>query len=226
MAAPSAARYRHVAAPRSDPLTPILAMIERLPAGAIDEVRRALRAKLNTPPTAAERRINELRFLAQLLDEQPQPPGRAPYVARKLYDKRRAAEGSEPPPSGRLQRRFGSWARACQAAWGLLEDGRWIGDAQPWPRPARRRKNYSVEEARASVRQCRERVGHIPSSSEYHEWIGTRRARARAEGHDISQFVLVSTVYRLLAPDRANRNGWRLVTERVFGDQPDGSSLI
>lgn len=196
-------------------------MVERLPPDALDEVRRALRAKLNAPPTAAERRVDELRFLAQLLDELPQPPDRPPYVARKVYDQRRALEAQEAPPSGRLQRRYGTWVSACAAAWGLREDGRWIGAAQPWPRPGRRRKNYSAEEAKASVRRCRERIGHVPSSSEYHAWIGIRRARARAEGQDVSPYVLVSTVYRLLAPDRTDRNGWRLVKERVFGNDPD-----
>ena len=210
--------------PDRDPLAPILAMIKRLPEDAIAEVRRSLHAKLNAPPTAAERRVEELSFLRRLLEEQPQAPDRLPYVARKVYDHRRTSEAADAPLSGRLQRKFGSWRRVCHAAWGLREDGRWIGDAQPWPRPARRRKNYSVEEARASVRRCRESIGHIPSSSEYHEWVGVRRARARAAGQDVSPYVLVSTVNRLLALDRTNRNGWRLVKERVFGGDPDGPS--
>lgn len=203
--------------PHSDPLAPLRAMTNRLPIEAVEELGRALHARLNAPPTAAERRVKELRFLARLLDEQPQPLERLPYVLRAHYDERRAADAPEAPSSARLQKRFGSWPRACHAAWGLRDDGRWFGEGQPWPRPTRRPKHFTVEEAKASVRQCATSIGRVPSSHQYHQWIITRRARARAAGES-SPLVHVSTVYRLLAPDRENRNGWKLVRQRVFHD--------
>jgi len=192
-------------------------MINKLPAEAVEELGRALHARLNAPPTAAERRVKELLFLTKLLEERPQPLNRLPYVLRKYYDERRTTDAPQAPTSGRLQQRFGSWARACHAAWGLREDGRWFGDGQPWPRPTRRPKPFSVEEAKASVRQCADSIGRVPSSYRYHMWVIARRARARAAGESVS-LVHVSAVNRLLAPDRENRNGWRLVLQRVFGE--------
>lgn len=206
-----------VSEPRPDPLAPVRAMIEALPAEAVEEVGRALHARLNAPITAAERRVKELLFLTRLLEEQPQPPDRLPYIPRKLYDQRRVTDAPDAPLSARLHERFGSWIRACHAAWGLRDDGRSFGEAQPWPRTPRRRNAYSVDEAKASVRQCADAIGHRPSSYEYHMWVMTRRARARAAGETVV-IVHLSTVNRLLAPDRKDRNGWRLVEERVFDD--------
>jgi hypothetical protein len=71
------------------------------------------------------------------------------------------------------------------------------------------------------VRRGRELIGH-PLIIRVPRVVGVRRARARAEGQDVSPYVLVCTVYRLLEPDRTNRNGWRLVKDRVFGGKPDG----
>src|SRR5439155_12421133 len=124
-------------------------------------------ARLNAPPSAAERRVKELHFLTRLLEEQPQPLNRLPYVPRKHYDERRATDAPEAPPSARLQERFGSWARACHAAWGLREDGRSFGEEQPWPRPPRRRKPFAIEDAKTSVRQCADAIGRIPSAYQY-----------------------------------------------------------
>lgn len=197
-------------------LAPLIAMINLLPPAAVAEVGRALHAKLNAPPTAAERRGADLGFLARLLDEKPQHPDQLPYIPRMMYDARRARNQSAGPPSARLQEKFGSWARACHAAWGLLPDGRSWGRGEPWPRPPRHPKNYEREEAVASVRRCRKALGHIPSASEYHAWIQNRRARARITGTTVRPFAPYSTLMRLLAPDRANGNGMRLVVERVF----------
>jgi hypothetical protein len=60
---------------------------------------------------------------------------------------------------------------------------------------------------------------HIPSSSQYHHWVLTRRARARSVGASTRPFVHYKSVLRLLAPDRTGGNGWRLACRRVFGDQ-------
>jgi hypothetical protein len=200
-----------VADPR---LTPLLAMLNRLPDELLAELARNLHAKLNLPASPAERRANELGFLSRLLDELPQYPGRLPYVERKIYDERRKVCHAGAPSSSRLQERFGSWPRACRAAWGLHPDGRSIGDRDPWARP-RRGVPYTVEEAEASVRLCAEAVGHVPSSHEYHMWVIARRARARASGEHV-RIAHLSSVYRLIAPDRSGGNGWRLVISRLF----------
>jgi hypothetical protein len=202
-----------------DALAPLLAMLRLLPTEAIEEVGRALHARLNAPPTAAERRVRDLAYLAELLDERPQFPDRPAYIPRKLYDERRAAEKPEAPPSARLQQRFGSWERACKAAWGLKPDGRSIGDGYPWTSFGGGRM-FTEEEARVSVRQFASKFGRAPSSTEYHQWVIACRARARSEGTDIRQFVNINAVYRLLAPDRRKRNGWRLVLARVFENEP------
>lgn len=191
-------------------------MIALLPPEAAAEVLRALYAKLNAPPTAAELRVKDLGFLARLLDEQPQHPDRLPHVSRKLYDARRAADPGPVPGSARLQERFGSWPRACHAAWGLLNDGRSWGPGEPWARPARHPKNYQPEEAAASVRKCAKEIGRIPSSQEYHTWVINHRRRARDSGQSTRPFVHYSSVMRLLAADRSRGNGWRLVIARVL----------
>ena len=196
-------------------LAPLLAMIALLPEESVSELAHALHAKLNAPPTAAERRVKSLGFLARLLEEQPQYPEKLAYIPRSLYDARRALDPLRAPPSARLHERFGIWSRACHAAWGLLEDGRSWGQGQPWPRPART-KDYGADDAVASVRMCADRLGHIPSSSEYHRWIINRRARARSRGESTRPFVFYASVIRLLAPDRSGGNGWRIVTDRIF----------
>jgi len=132
-----------------------------------------------------------------------------------VYDARRPKEALNAPPSARLTERYGSWPRARRAAWGLLEDGRYFGDAHPWPNQAKRRHVYTVDEAAASVRECAAAVGRIPSSFVYLHWGINRRARARASGESC-RIAGHQTVLRLLAPDRSKGNGWRLVVERVF----------
>jgi hypothetical protein len=193
-------------------------MVKVLPPAATGELGQALHAKLNAPPTAAERRVNMLRLLAQMLDEQPQHPGNLPYIARQIYDQRRSQNPSLGPTSARLQREFGSWARACYAAWGLLDDGRHWGEGEPWARPPRQGKGFTATEAITSIRTCAKTLGRVPSSYEYHTWVINRRARARRLGQSTRPFVLHQSVLRLLAPDRRGGNGWRLVVERVFRD--------
>jgi hypothetical protein len=202
---------------------PVRAMMGALPPTAAEELGRALHAKLNAPPTAAERRAKMLRFLARLLEELPQYPDCLPYVPRKEYDARRATDRSSGPPSARLQQQFGSWARACHAAWGLLDDGRSWGAAQPWPRPPRHPQNYEREEAITSVQRCAHALGHTPSSTEYHYWVMNRRARARKVVGSVRPYAPYASVMRLLAPDCAHGNGWRLVVQRVV---TDASSLL
>jgi hypothetical protein len=208
----------HADQAEDEPLAVVLAMVEVLDSGSVAKLARALHAKLNRPVSAAERRVSELLFLAQLLGERPQHPENLPYVPRNLYDERRARDRSLGPSSGRLQAKLGSWPRTCHAAWGLLEDGRSWGPGQPWVRPPQTGP-YRLSEAVASVRACGQALNHIPSSSQYHAWVLTRRARARAVGASTRPFVHYASVMRVLAPERKGGNGWRLVCNRVFEQQ-------
>lgn len=61
-------------------IAPLLAMIRAISPRDKSEFVRALAARLNAPPTAAERRVRDLTLLANVLDEVPQVPGRLPYV--------------------------------------------------------------------------------------------------------------------------------------------------
>jgi hypothetical protein len=200
-----------------DHLAPIRAMLATLDDDRRTTLARAFHQHLNALLPASERRVAELGFLARLLGEQLQDPDHLPYIARKLYDVRRSANPSLGPSSAALQKRFGSWARACHAAWGLLDDGRSWGPGQPWPRPPRHPQNYEKDDATRSVRACTSAIGHIPSSFEYHRWVINRRARARGTGTPVRPYVPIRTVYRLIAPDRSDRNGWQLVIARLFG---------
>jgi hypothetical protein len=197
-------------------LAPLRAMIAELPQAAVIEIARALHARLHPGPTAANRRVKELGFLGQLLNEVPQPPDRLPHISRQLYDSRREASGFKGPASTGLTERYGSWSVACRAAWGLLEDGRTIG-ANPWPRP-RRSSSYRRDEAESSVLRCAAAIGRTPSSADYHQWIIARRSRARGRGDSVRGFVPISSVYRLLAREVPRGNRWVAIRERVFGN--------
>jgi hypothetical protein len=87
-------------------LAPLIAMVKLLRPEAIWELAHALHAKQNAPPTPAERRVKMLGLLMRVLEEQPQPPDRLPYVARKRYDAVRATNPSLGPPSAKLQEQF------------------------------------------------------------------------------------------------------------------------
>ncbi len=191
-------------------------MLAVLDDDARETLARALHQHVHAPPSASERRVAELGFLSRLLNEQPQPPDRLPYIARKLYDERRERDAPDAPLSARLQEKFGSWPRACHGAWGLLEDGRSWGPGEPWPRPPRHPKDYTPEEAAASVRRCADVLRRIPSSTDYHKWCLNCRRRARDAGQSTRPYVHYASVLRLLAPDRSGGNGWRLIVQRVL----------
>lgn len=200
-----------------DALAPVRAMIKVLPESATDELRRALYDLLHPAPTAVDWRLAHLSFLTSVLNEQPQWTERAPYVARHLYDERRLKARPAAPSSGQLQRLFGTWAAACMAAWGLMDDGRSWGARDPWPKPRRHRQNYEVHEAVKSVARAAAVIGRVPSSIEYHEWAIVRRRLARDSGQDPRPYVPYNAVLRLVAPDRGKGEGWQLVRRRIFG---------
>jgi hypothetical protein len=68
----------------------------------------------------------------------------------------------------------------------------------------------------ASVRACAEAIGRRPTSSTYSEWRINRRARARAAGEKV-RLAPVRRILALLAPERGERDGWKIVLAKVFG---------
>ena len=207
-----------------DDLRPIRAMLALLAEADRETFARALHQHVHAPASAAERRVRELGFLAQLLDEQPQPPERLPFVERKHYDQRRKTEAPDAPTSAWLVERFGSWKRVCWAAWSLLPDGRKPMGGTPHPRSPPRRPRpaeYTVAEAINSVLACAAALGRTPSSRDYHRWSLSQKRRARETGHE-SRIARMSIVLRLLAPKNPPpRTKWKLARDRAL----DGDAL-
>lgn len=193
-------------------------MLRRVDPDGRERLARALHQQLNAPTSAAESRVAELGFLARLLEEELQPPDRLPYVDRKVYSERRPREAPAAPSAQWLCERFGSWRRACFAAWGLLEDGRRrSGTYEPRLAPGRGRPaRFTAEESVDAVRECANALGYIPSSWDYHRWRLARVRRAKAHGRDL-RLPHYNAVIRELAPERSKREGWGIVVEKVFG---------
>lgn len=170
------------------------------------------------PASAAEQRVSELGYLARLLEELPQPSDALPYFERQVYTERRRVEAPDAPSARELCKRYWSWQGACIAAWGLLADGRnRFGIKPPGTKPGSRKPPpYTVEEAIASVIACEQALGYIPFSFEYHQWRNARVRRARRLGQEI-RLVHYKRVIDRLAPERAHRDGWRIVIEKIYG---------
>lgn len=171
--------------------SPLHAMIGELSIEAVWELERALSNQLRRQPTAAERRVRELGFLAQLLaeqghkpapaaadDEDSLPPELRPAreaptfttVSRAIYD---TLKPPEAPDSGTLVKHYGSWRKACRAADGLKPDGRTTGPGKPWR--TRRGRIYTREEVIEAIRACAFSLLRRPSSSDYYRWYCARR---------------------------------------------------
>jgi hypothetical protein len=194
-------------------------MLDRLDSTARQEFAQRLHQRVHAPEAAAERRLADLGFLTRLLDEQPQRPDRLAYIERKTYEQRRPLEAPNAPLSARLVERYGSWHRACFAAWGLLNDGRnRFGTRRPpGTLPGRHRPPaYTADECFSSVRACAAALGKIPSSFEYHLWKIERTRRAKQLGQHV-RLPHYRAVIRELAPDRPRRGGWTAVVAIVFG---------
>lgn len=199
-------------------LAPLRAMISRLDRDGRETLARAFHDQLYAPASAAEQRVSELRYLAQLLDELPQPPDALPYIERQVYTERRRIEAPDAPSAYELCKRYWSWLGACIAAWGLLADGRnRFGIKPPGTKPGSRKPPpYTVEEAIASVIACEQALGYIPSSFDYHRWREARVRRARKLGQEI-RLVYYRRIIDLLAPKRTHRDGWKTVIEKIYG---------
>lgn len=199
----------------ADPLRSIRAMIDAAPIDAVQEIARGLQDRLYQPQSAAACRVAELGLLAYCLAEQPQDPWLGPQVTADYYDEQRALRATDAPSAETLARRYGSWKRACYAAYGLRIDGSKSESGLPWASSIQGqppRIPYSREECIESVRLCAEAIGRRPSSSAYATWRRNRRARARAAGEKI-RLAPVRRILKLLASERGERDGWRIVLE-------------
>jgi hypothetical protein len=192
-----------------DPVAPILAMLAALPVESLAELESALARRLQPPPTAAERRVDELGFLAQLLHElrppdQTQPGdsfetagakgGRGrrragaidvPRLNRMVYEQRQPLEAPDAPSAQLLVKRYRTWTRACRAAYGLRPDGRSIGPSNPWMQPQRGksgRPRYHEDDVRDSIRRCAFLLGRVPSAGDYHLWAREQKRLDRLRG--------------------------------------------
>ena len=193
-------------------------MFHRLDPELRETFLRAVHQHLNAPEAASKRRWRELGFLATLLDKVPQPPDALPHIERQVYERRRATEAPEAPRGAWLCERYGSWKRACYAAWGVLRDGsRRSGTYEPrLPMATAASARIRQTNAFVAVRECAEALGHIPSSWEYHRWSLARRRRAKEIGTPL-RLPYYKAVLRELAPDAPHREGWSTVSGRVFG---------
>lgn len=208
-------------------------MLEVLDDDGRATLARALQQHVHAPPKAAEQHVAKLGLLARLLAEHPQQPERLPYVERKHYDQCRAAETTDAPSSEWLVQRFGSWKRACWAAWSLLPDGRKPLGGTPYSRlpPGRRSpRRYTVEECIASIRACATALGRWPSSGDYHRWSIEKKRRAREAGREL-RIARMSIILRLLADkDAAPREKWLTARARALEGceslSPGGSGSV
>ena len=194
-------------------------MIELAPEEALHDVALALHARLNAPATAAERRVADLGLLAALLDEQPQDPDYLPRVKQEDYDEKRIQTGSSAPSAETLARRFGTWSRACVAAWTLQIDGtRGEAGANPWPGPfpgKRATAPYTRAECVSSIRACTDALRRRPSSWAYNAWRINRLARARSRGEAV-RIASVGRILQVLAPERGDGDGWQIALSRAI----------
>jgi hypothetical protein len=198
-------------------LNPLRAMLRVLSPELRLDYAAALNRLVNAPASAAAGRIDDLLLVAQLLDQQPQPPESMPYIERREYDAQRIGLNSQAPSSSRLVKQYGSWARVCTAAFGLRADGRNVfGGSTLMPRSGRGQpRKFTPDECIASLRNCATILGHIPSASEYQAWYLRAKRRARATGRGV-RIASVAVVIRELAPDERRGLRWRTALGTAF----------
>jgi hypothetical protein len=216
---------------------PVLAMLPLLPSLALAELEAALAVKLSPAPSAAKRRVAELHYLARLLYEikplpehlraesrgdrgrRQSPAVEAPRLNRTIYEARQPLEAPDAPSAQTLVARYQSWRRTCQAAYGLLEDGRYLGSSNPYQQPlsGKSRIDYTIDDVRGSIRRCAQELGRIPSAGDYHHWNReakriARERGARFTGTNPSAHPLIpgiAVVYRLYPRAGNKENRWR-----------------
>lgn len=182
------------------------AMLDQLDEPSLVELERAILLTLRVAETPSERRVAELGFLSSLLaKEKRRPNHRAAYIERDEYDRLRPPDA---PLSHRLVERYGSFRAACWHAYGLLDDGRWLGPSRPWPTVGAgkyRVRAYSREEVLDSIRQCaRELRLSTLTSTDYFRWLRAKRRSARVSGKEL-RLAGQTAIYRHFP---VKRGGW------------------
>lgn len=201
--------------PRRRSVEIILAMLAVASDRTRGEIQRLLAAKIQPPPTAAQQRVAELSFLSSLLDGPVLDGSEFRQCAREEYDRLRPPEA---PTSRRLVNTYGSWSRACRAAYGLQADGSSIGPGRPWPsaNPGKRMgRGFTREEALDAVRLCAKELRAVglagaPTSWQYDEWVRRRRLEAERRGQML-RLPYAKSVYRRFPKRRRGLTRWQVV---------------
>jgi hypothetical protein len=200
---------------RPEPVEIVLAMLEVSSERTRREIQRLLAAELQPPPTAAERRLAELSFLSSLLNS-PVSDGSAFRQCERLeYDRLRPPEA---PSSRHLVETYGSWLRACRAAYGLQADGTTTGPGRPWAATLpgeRRARQYTRDEVIAAVQRCAQELGtagitNTPTSWQYDEWVRRHKLAAERRSQTL-RLPFAKSVYRLFPRRQAGRSRWKVV---------------
>lgn len=207
--------------PERRPVELILSMLRAAPAATRGEIHGLLAAELAALPSAQELRLAELGFLASLLSEPPSTGCEFGTCERIYYDQRRP---KHEPSSRQLVERYGSWPRACRAAYSLDTGGIRRGSSKPWPTTDRgkHREPFTRDEVLAAVRQCAEelrRAGLIgqPTSWQYDEWVRRSKFEAKRRGQE-ARLPYARAIYLRFAERPRGRSRWHTILRAALDD--------
>lgn len=200
---------------RRRPVELVLAMLAAASERTRREIHRLLAAELQPPPTAAQRRLAELSFLSSLLDGPLVDGSEFRHCERLEYDRLRPPGA---PSSRHLVETYGSWPRACRAAYGLQQDGTTTGPGRPWPGALRgepRPERFTRQEAIAAVQRCARElcaagITNAPTSWQYDEWVRRHKLEAERRNQAV-RLPSAAIVYRLFPTRRAGLSRWQVV---------------
>jgi hypothetical protein len=143
------------------------------------ELAQALRqAARPRPPSPAERRLNDLHLLRELIRGNSFP-------RRNVYDELRRNDDSA-PTSHTLLAHYGSWWEACSIAAAMREDGTlprgptFGGGAI---RGRHQTKPYTHDQLVGALRLCAFSLGRRPTSQDYVRWRPAALRAARQRNH-------------------------------------------
>jgi hypothetical protein len=173
-------------------------MLAQLDPASQDSVRRRLALRLDPPISPLDRRLRELRFVAELLRPLRLRPGWSfAYTPRKDYDARRPPDA---PSSASLIARYGSWAEVCLHAYVLVAAATPRGLGLTSRKRGKRKRRYCQQDAVAALQECARELNRIPSPNAYWYWRAAAERRYRITRGYPSQAV-VTRLY-------AKRGGW------------------
>lgn len=200
---------------RRRPVEIVLAMLEAASERTRHEVQKVLTAELQPPPTAADKRLAQLSFLSSLINGPISAGLEFGECKREEYDKLRPPIG---PSSRHLVETYGSWSRACRAAYGLQPDGTTTGPGRPWPGVRQgepRAQPYTREEVIAVVRRCAEElraagITSAPTTWQYDEWVRRHKLEADRRGQTL-RLPTATVIYRQFSKRKARLSRWQVV---------------